>query len=179
MRPEDDFTGTEDALELLGYQTHKIRVIALMVVSVTAVNLVLSILVIFVAVLFESVRFDSRLQFSLIGPPIVLLISALGTLYLYDQRRGYANALFEEISDELEWRLKAVAKDEETTPSHEISRESPRLRARIILREFVLTTDLPFGHGREGAGFYVITNVLVSLMAALSVLLVGGARSGF
>lgn len=87
---------------------------------------------------------------------IIILFATLTTIYLYESSRRKGDVLFEEISDELEWNVK-------NHKAEQIANERPEINARITLRSFAKTTDLPFVPGRFGPAFYFVFNVLISL----------------
>jgi hypothetical protein len=87
---------------------------------------------------------------------------ALAAVMFHESLRKQGDTLFEEISDELEWHVKDVSIYEK----RDVAEERPTLRARIALRSFARTTDLPLIPGRFGPAIYAAINVL-SILAEI------------
>src|SRR5204863_291803 len=93
------------------------------------------------------------------GADYLLLASAsclinLVFLFAYDNLKKRGDAIFEELSDELQWRL--VPGNETITP-----KSRPRLDTRIAMREYILSTDLPLTRGKSGMQLYFALSVFL------------------
>ena len=87
-----------------------------------------------------------------------LLTGGLGLILVmfYEMLRKQGESLFEEISDELEWHVEGVRVTDRASDVV----ERPHLHARIILRSFARTTDLPLVPGKFGPALYAGVNLL-------------------
>jgi hypothetical protein len=88
---------------------------------------------------------------------IATVLLVIITLYSHDRLAQRGQLIYQEISDEIEWN-----------PSKSISKHI-NLKFRIILREFVLSTTLPFYRsGRNAAILYLGINALMSVVLWLA-----------
>lgn len=91
----------------------------------------------------------------------VLLTFAFVTfmaLLRYDTHKRAGDAIYEEVSDELQWHLTREVKGE--SPQR---KDRPELEMRVLLREYAIGTDLPLVRGPHGPMIYSIL-VIVSLV---------------
>ena len=91
-----------------------------------------------------------------------LLILVLFLLISYEAKKKRANVLYEEISDELQWH---VGKSNSSVRSE----TRPDLAARIALRSFDRTTDLPLVGGKSAPIIYSIFNIAIYFLVFLSI----------
>ena len=103
----------------------------------------------------SSARYELPMQIVLFfyWIPFLLVITAI---YLYESKRRQGEVLFEEISDELEWHIKGDKTEAAST--------RPEIDARISLRSFFKTTDLPFIPGKFGPAFYLGFNIIITIL---------------
>jgi hypothetical protein len=87
--------------------------------------------------------------------PISLTLIAVICIIRYESLRKRGDALFEEISDELQWNVRTESKANPHTS------DRPNLNARVALRSFARATDLPLIPGRYGPGIYATINFLM------------------
>lgn len=92
---------------------------------------------------------------------IGLWIATIVSVTLHETNRKQGEAIFEEVSDELQWHVRYLG-EYDKAPS---SNSRPELRARVTLRSFTRTTDLPLIPGSFGPALYVAVSTL-SLFAA-------------
>jgi hypothetical protein len=85
---------------------------------------------------------------------VLLAVAAFDTL----RKRG--DALFQEVSDELQWFV--GRKDVETS----LPQSRPFLPARVALRSFANAAQLPLVPGVRGPGLYAVLNLALVLAAA-------------
>lgn len=85
-----------------------------------------------------------------------IMCGVLVALAFFERMVRRGNVLFEEISDELEWKVRHEEVEHSTTPPD----QRPTLNPRIVLRAFAQTTDLPLVPGKFGPLFYVIGNLV-------------------
>lgn len=85
----------------------------------------------------------------------LLLMFSIFTLYRFDELRKRGDALYQEISDEVEWAPRQFRSKESELMTPSSPKEVPRLSIRIAFREFLLSANLPLVGGREGNKFYL------------------------
>jgi hypothetical protein len=85
-----------------------------------------------------------------------IVICVILLLVKFDNRIKRGNAIYQEISDELEWKV-IRERDEENQPPK--TGDPPRLKTRILLREFVLSTRLPLVNSTHSITLYTIVNI--------------------
>lgn len=86
--------------------------------------------------------------------------ASLALIVFYESLKKRGEALFEEISDELEWDVRG-------SEGRQSAEGRPELRARIALRTFARTTDLPLIPGKYGPAIYAVL-VIGILAVAMS-----------
>lgn len=97
--------------------------------------------------------------FFIIYLPIILSLIAVIVIVRYESLRKRGDALFEEISDELQWNVRQ--KESGKMP---LAPERPMLKARITLRSFARATDIPLVPGKYGPGIYTTINLFLLLL---------------
>ena len=132
-------------------RTRVIRFLGFQIFTFSLIGLVLSILPRTIYYYFYIEDVDVA---RLIVLPVSLMAMCLIVAYEYKWRAG--RAIFEEISDEFQWRKHSESRD---VSSDEESDESAPLDARIALREVARTTDLPLLPGRFGPAIYMLVNI--------------------
>lgn len=98
----------------------------------------------------------------------LILLLCLLLLWQYDGLQKVGNALFEEISDVIQWQVVS----ERTTMALENTELDQKffLQERTTLRQYTLTTNLPF-LGRQGAIYYALFNIAIWLIVTLFAIL--------
>lgn len=102
--------------------------------------------------------------------PLITVFATLNFLFvlsfivLYESSRRRGDSIFEEISDELQWN---VGYRHSATAG--AADEMPPLKARVILRSFARTTDLPLIPGKFGPAIYAGMNIILALFLISSV----------
>ncbi|MGH9846279.1 MAG: hypothetical protein ACREEM_46865 [Blastocatellia bacterium] len=81
----------------------------------------------------------------------------------HEMWRKRGDALFEEISDEVERRIVSVAGDPKFEGGVDLLS-----RARLALRDFAHTSDLPFIPGKFGPTVYAAVNLLIPILILFS-----------
>jgi hypothetical protein len=148
----DSFTALEldKTLEDLKSLTLRLRMMAFYIATFTALNLTILIFSLpFVNVFFLKIR---SLPFIGAGCAIAALLCAV----VHEISRKQGDVLFEEISDEVQWRVRSQGHEK-------IAPERPLLDVRVTLRSFAHASDLPFIPSRFGAAIYVAINILILL----------------
>jgi len=138
--------GTDRALNLLEHATKRLRLFGLtaFVLTVLSVCILLSMIGGGIFLVFRSLTFIV-LTSSLVSTSALLCLIA----YEYERKRG--DVLFEEISDELQWYVR-----ESDTESD----SRPLIGARVVLRSFARSVDLPLAPGRFGPAVYFLVNAI-------------------
>lgn len=95
------------------------------------------------------------------------LYSSVGAMFFvflaviaFDLTRRRGNAIFEEISDELQWRVTSTYVERDSTETF----ERPSIEARIRLRDFARASQLMLFPGRNGPALFLAVNVSVTFM---------------
>lgn len=101
---------------------------------------------------------------------LALLVGAAAAALWFETLRKRGDALYDEISDEVQWHIGRAYLSSADQPAVDMPR--PPLRYRVELRSFAKASDLPLAPGRYGPALYVALNV------ALVVLLVIRSYSG-
>lgn len=145
---DDDFE--KYSIKYLQRITKYLRLNGYLIILITAINLVLSSL---------SPRIFPFREASIISVFFTLIIFGLTIFYENQRKRG--EAIFEEISDELQWHIGYRS----SISNKEVSAEKPELRIRITLRSFARTTDLPLIPGKFGPALYIGINIFMSFLS--------------
>ncbi len=166
MRSEDRRSvDLDDVLDSLELQTSRLRRLVPRVLTLTVANILASFVIVLL-IAFQIFDVSSSLVLLFFWLLLGVLSTALIELFRYDQIRREGDAIFEEISDELEWHMKSK-NNVESPPS---SSDSPNLRTRTILRKYVYTVDLPLAQGNPRISvIYAFTNLIISLMSIIAV----------
>lgn len=100
---------------------------------------------------------------------IMFLLINIIVLFSYDRKIAKGDALYQEISDELEWHVRTELGSKRNSPSApQASKDRPGLFVRLTLRDFVLASRLPFVRGSQGLAFYLAFNVLLTLAVLIT-----------
>jgi len=135
--------------------TLRLRLVGLYIAIITAFSITLEL----TTMSYNSIYFPKeQIKFIIYTMFIVSLIF----LIFYDKMRRSGDAIYEEISDELQWDIKKYKKFE-----FNIEKNKPSLDARIILREYINTTDLPLTRGSYGVTVYTLINLGALILYAL------------
>lgn len=144
MKRED----SSDPLSLLARYVRRLRRLGAAAFLCTLANIV-TVFGTFIPRLFEPV-----LAVFWCG---VFGVSGLLIVLVFEQRRKEADALFEELSEDLHWQLRG-----DSTKTSPIQ-EKPEFEARVILKQFSRTSDLPLVPGRMGPAAYAAFNVALMI----------------
>lgn len=99
--------------------------------------------------------------------PLMLIITftfiifGIFLLFRFNSLRDKGMILYEEITDEIDWSRKR---------KEFIHR--PPIQLRIIIKEFLKSTDLPFTTGKNGQAFYLLLFILNCIATVLIKILV-------
>ncbi len=101
-----------------------------------------------------------------------LALAGISLLFLWERRRAEGKLLFEEISDELEWHhrtFKPNADYSQSTP--DVPKPRVDFGTRVLLREFLDASNMPFIPGPFGAAgylaFYIGCMILGTVMISI------------
>lgn len=148
--PQQELTSTLDQLEII---SSRMRSDGYLVSVFTLLNLLalLALRFNFLALYKADLLAYKFLQIGQIG----FAVFALANAVLYETLRKRGDAMFEEISDELQWNIRGA----KSSGGADLVDERPNLQARIILRTFARASDLPLIPGKFGAGIYAAVNL--------------------
>lgn len=94
---------------------------------------------------------------------IVIAMATIAALGFFEALRKRGDAIFQEVSDELQWY---VGHSESRGLSlREAPSERPLLEARVVLRTFSAAAELPLVPGRLGGAAYALLNLVVAVAA--------------
>jgi hypothetical protein len=85
----------------------------------------------------------------------VFVMASVFLAVRFESMRKSGDALFKEISDELQWYVRFQQKQVQ----EQAQRERPVIAARIVLRTFSESTDVPLVPGKYGPLGYVLINL--------------------
>jgi hypothetical protein len=103
---------------------------------------------------------------------IVVAVSALCALLLavfFESRRKEGDVFFKEISDELQWYVRFGSHEGGSSGSR-APEQRPDLHARLALRSFAQTSELPLVPGAYGPLAYALINIVSVALTAVSLL---------
>lgn len=114
--------------------------------------------------LIRFTSFSDLKLITILSLPVILGCIVIFYLIIYEGLRKQGDTLFEEISDELQWNVQKNL----SAGDKPIADERPLLLARITLRTFARTTDLPLVPGRFGPAIYTVANILIIFLVYYS-----------
>ncbi|WP_233846358.1 hypothetical protein [Paraburkholderia sp. HD33-4] len=135
--------------------SRKMRILGLYAVGLMALLLLLTLMNLSGKAFFLDFAFARLSLFFSIAAALCIFI----VLVMRDSLRRRGNALFEELSDELQWY--AIGDHRGEARSGSTSR--PPLEIRVVLRSYARTTDLPMVPGRYGEAIYMATAFMLVL----------------
>jgi hypothetical protein len=142
-----------DPLEELRIITSRLRLLGLQALVLTIGNLAVALLVTAPDVIASyAVRDALRLT------NIAATVAALALLGVHEGLRKRGDALFQELSDELQWFVGRAQ-------AQEVPADRPALTARVALRSFATAVDLPLFPGARGAATYAFVNIGIAVLA--------------
>ncbi len=167
------YDDVQSQLEKLKLVTLKLRWYSMMLLLTAAANTGL-----FLGAIAQSYGNHISKVFGEIFPYGALSVGAtamtLVLMYGFELSRRHGELLFQEISDELQWRMRPTKIQKENT-GDDASRSSrkrsqmigkpPSINIRVILRQFVQQSELPFTRGSHGSIVYLGFNILMSVAA--------------
>jgi hypothetical protein len=151
-RPLDDLRGSLSDLRFISRRLQRYGFIALIFTVLNFASLILNLSLRFLPLgTLTAIFFAFYL-------PLIVTVTALVAIVRYDSLRKRGDALFEEISDELQWNVRQNL-------TETIARERPELNARVALRSFARATDLPLIPGKYGPGIYATINFVILFLS--------------
>jgi len=115
-----------------------------------------------IRVIYGARRSDFDSLLNLVGAGLLcaaFAVSAIALIVKFDNLRRKGDALFQEISNDLQ-----------NVPGDSLRSATGR-EIRILLRELSAESELPLFSGRSGPGVYAVTNLILMGMAVLLLLL--------
>lgn len=161
------------ALEQLSYVTHRTQSTSSMVSIVTLVHVSFALaLAFYFSTPLYMIRGYSVNLFVLIFLEIGLLVSSILVLLLYDRSISRGDAIYQEISDELEWQVKDLASNkDQKVHVYSSSKDRPGLSVRLALRDFVLAARLPLVRGSQGGAYYLFINMAIAILVLVTMVI--------
>jgi hypothetical protein len=157
----------EDMLDRMDKASRNLRGVGMGLILLTALHLALFFLNIGESRLGLLVPEFMNSKFLLIVQAQTVLGVALLAVS-FEVRRRQADVWFEEISDELHWRVRArgVQSQAPETDRESYAPSRPGLRARMTLRDYAKASELPFIPGRLGLLVCASLNLSLLIISA-------------
>ncbi len=154
-------SGLRFYLEELAHFTTRLRSLASIVLAVTSVNFIASLTV--VMVLAAGGNWYDWFIAEMAAIPIFLTIVAIAAIWQYERYKRAGAVLYEELSDEFEWRISTGVRKSGSEEHH-----APDIEARVTLRRYAATTDLWLAPGRAGVAIYSLVNLGFALLVVFA-----------
>jgi hypothetical protein len=159
------------ALAQLARLTHQLRMYGQTLAALTIITVGGSIA-------FAFYRVFRVVEAVILVTLVLIAASALQALLIsvfFESRRKQGDVLFKEISDELQWhvrfeREKNVKASLAPTIVSQAPEHRPGFDARLVLRSFAQTSDLPLVPGAYGPLVYAVINIVSIAFTAVSLL---------
>lgn len=151
-QPLDDLSGSLYDLRFITLRLQRYSFIAVISTVLNFAALILSL-----SLRFLPVGFFTGVLIAFYVP-LLTAVTAVVAMVRYDTLRKRGDALFEEISDELQWNVRQNG-------TGTIAKERPELNVRVALRSFARATDLPLLPGTYGPGIYVAVNCVILFLS--------------
>lgn len=103
-----------------------------------------------------SYEFSTQLELASLFLVFMLVFLCILILFRFNSLRNKGMVIYEEITDEIDWSRKRKE-----------FIHKPPIETRIIIKEFLKSTDLPFTSGTNGQAFYVILLFIVLISAIM------------
>jgi hypothetical protein len=150
------------AVSELRFITGRLRIFGTVTLVATVIN---------IGILFWAVYLVARPKYfietrsfeggsSLIVVSIIIPMATIILLSLHETLRKRGDALFQELSDELQWHVGRRLESD-------MPRERPLLAARVSLRAFSAASELPLVPGRFGGAVYAGLNLTLAVTSVL------------
>ena len=168
---DDDRDALDWLFHELDYLMSRIRRLTLLILLVTLLNVVLTVVAFAVG---YSARSDGDYDYTLpyaglfAVPYSLVVVTALFFIWSFEGTRRTADAMFDELSDVLQRDLANPAKN----PARQSIDSKAALRERVLLREYRLARNLPFVNGPNGAGLYILFNLILIFVSMLGLFVV-------
>jgi hypothetical protein len=147
----------DESVRELRFITRRLRLVGPLLLLVTLVNIGVMLWAI-----ERSARSPRYVEYSELPVTlnVAITIATIATLGLFETLRKRGDAIFQELSDELQWHL--GRRGFEDAP-----RERPLLEERITLRTFSAATELPLVPGLFGGAIYAALNLMIAVTSVL------------
>jgi hypothetical protein len=99
---------------------------------------------------FDIFRYD--LAWEIIGFELIFIVAGVILLFAFNQQKNRGLIIYEELTEEIDWSSKRKE-----------FLHRPPIKTRIIIKEFLKSTDLPFTSGKSGSTFYLGLFIMVSI----------------
>ena len=149
----------EAQLNQLNRISVRLRHLGMMAFIFTPASLVSLVATLFVRWSFNG--FSAMLAMNILS--LILIVSALVAAVMFEINRKEGDALFEEISDELQWEEQLMRYYQKLADA-EPTEGRPFADVKIILRSFARAADLPIIPGKFGPAVYVAASLIMLLI---------------
>jgi hypothetical protein len=162
VNPEDEpqsyrFMGTmsapvEESVREVRFIARQLRLLGPLILLVTLGNMGVLLWGIGRSVQLGHVGYQDTLTVT----NIVIAMVTIAALGLFETLRKRGDAIFQELSDELQWHVGRL-------PFREAPVERPMLDVRVTLRTFSAAAELPLVPGRFGGAVYAALNLIIAI----------------
>lgn len=105
--------------------------------------------------------FYSQFEIPLLLTTFTFIVLGIILLFRFNTFRDKGMILYEEITDEIDWSRKRKE-----------FMHKPPIELRIVIKEFLKATDLPFTSGKNGQGLYIVLFLVIAISTILIKILV-------
>ena len=141
-----------EELDRLRFVTRRLRWLGMqcftMVLATTALTVASSIT--------DKLAGGNSFQLIIVSLGGVMIVMGLTALFAWEREKDRGSAIYEEVSDELEWDHRSLRgsfhQSDESAPERR-----PDLNIRLALREYLRNAKLPLVSAESGATFYLLT----------------------
>jgi hypothetical protein len=99
---------------------------------------------------------------------LVVLFTNFVAIFLHESHRKSGEAVFVELSDELQWHIRRDALKYSTTKppaiNARVAQQRPAVEVRVALQDYANSVDLPLTSGRHGSLIYTAINVVLVIV---------------
>jgi hypothetical protein len=106
-------------------------------------------------------NFYTQFENPLLLMTFIFIVLGIILLFRFNAFRDRGMILYEEITDEIDWSRKRKE-----------FMHKPPMELRIVIKEFLKSTDLPFTSSKNGQGLYIILFLLIAISTILIKILV-------
>jgi hypothetical protein len=161
---EPDFKAILESASVLGQVSMRLRM-----VGPVALVLSLANFAILLWGIVRSNRGDLYIAESMALTNLVLTVVTISVLGYFESLRKRGDAIFQELSDELQWYVGRSGSHSIFEGSSQSSspRDRPLLEVRLMMRAFSAAAELPLSPGSSGGALYAFFNLMIAIASAV------------